>query len=263
MVQFVYPDYELPHHYLELIDSVDHIDIERDNADADVSVFTGVQTLAKLKSVEYPNAVIRLSKEEFFESLHDIQEAVKFQPSLNIVITGIQSFTEPDFEKYKDALAALAENVIDKMKSNKPVKVNLLTDRIMLTSMNNCNAGNESITLAPDGNFYICPAFYFDRDDNVGNPAVGADIPNPQLYKLANAPICRTCDAYQCRRCVWLNRKTTLEVNTPSHEQCVVAHLERNASRSLLSAIKDMGIIKTDMTIPQIDYLDPFYKVKR
>ncbi len=94
--------------------------------------------------------------------------------------------------------------------------------------------------------------------DNYGNPNDVVSLPNERLYKLAYAPICRTCDAFQCKRCVWLNQKTTLEVNTPSHEQCVVAHLERNASRSLLDHIKNLGIIKTDKSIPVIDYLDPF-----
>ncbi|MEE1222143.1 MAG: CXXX repeat peptide maturase, partial [Bacteroidaceae bacterium] len=74
-----------------------------------------------------------------------------------------------------------------------------------------------------------------------------------------HAPICRHCDAYQCRRCVWLNRKTTYEVNTPGHEQCVVAHLERNASRELLNRIRRHGtFLPANEEIKEIDYLDPF-----
>lgn len=55
-----------------------------------------------------------------------------------------------------------------------------------------------------------------------------------------------------------LNRKTTLEVNTPSHEQCVVAHLERNASRRLLTDIRQVGAFLQGKEISIIDYLDPF-----
>lgn len=50
----------------------------------------------------------------------------------------------------------------------------------------------------------------------------------------------------------------TLEVNTPSHEQCVVAHLERNASRQLLASIRDVGTFLPGKEICDIDYLDPF-----
>ena len=132
--------------------------------------------------------------------------------------------------------------------------------------MNNCNAGWENITLAPDGKFYVCPAFYQsdsqttieDKALAIGDLQNGLDIKNPQLYKLSHAPLCRNCDAYQCKRCVWLNRKTTFEVNTPSHEQCVVAHLERNASRKLLQSIRKHGEFIPEVDIKEINYLDPF-----
>ncbi len=263
MIQFVYPDYALPKEYLELIDTVDHIDIERGNADADVSVFEGKESLSKLKSKVYPHIVLRLSKDELFDSVDDIQAALNIQPSMNIVISDIESFGEKDFVTYHNILKKLTITVIEKMKANIPVSINLLTDRLLLNVMNNCNAGVESITLAPDGKFYICPAFYIDRDKSIGNPTDGAIIPNAQLLKLSNAPICRSCDAYQCKRCVWLNQKTTLEVNTPNHEQCVVAHLERNASRRLLEQLKKIGIIKVNKSIHKIDYLDPFDNIKR
>ena len=263
MVQFVYPDYALPKEYLELIDSVDHIDIEKGTQDSDVSVFDGQESFAYLKVNKYPNVVLRLSKEELFNTLDDILTILKIQPSLNIVITDIESFKEADFEVYKRILDKLAHAVIGKLKTNETVNINILTNRLLLTAMNNCNAGYESITIAPDGNFYICPGYYIDGMDNIGNPTDGVSIPNERLYKLAYAPICRTCDAYQCKRCAWLNQRLTGEVNTPSKEQCIIAHLERNTSRELLETIKKSGIINTTKSIPEIDYLDPFEKLVR
>ncbi len=123
----------------------------------------------------------------------------------------------------------------------------------MLDSMNNCNAGENNLTLAPNGKFYICPAFYYDDEQAVGNLQEGINIKNQQLYKLEYAPLCRECDSYHCKRCVWMNKKTTLEVNTPSHEQCVVSHLERNAAREFLLRTKIF-----DKQIKEISYLDPF-----
>ena len=263
MIQFVYPDYKLPKEYLELIDSVDHIDIKPANEDSDVTVFEGKASLLNLKENIYHHVVLRLSKNELFDSIDDIQAVLNVQSSLNIVMTDIELFNEEDYVSYKRVLEKLSTMVIEKMREARPININLLTDRLLLSTMNNCNAGNESITLAPDGNLYICPAFYFDGEENIGSPVMGVSIPNGQLYKLHNAPICRNCDAYQCKRCVWLNQKTTLEVNTPSHEQCVVSHLERNVSRILLDHIKELRLIKTDKSIPEIDYIDPFDKIAR
>lgn len=132
--------------------------------------------------------------------------------------------------------------------------------------MNNCGAGDTTITLAPDGKFYICPAFYQENQEDalgnlkhsIGDLDNGLDIKKSQLYKLDHAPLCRHCDAYQCKRCIWLNRKLTYEVNTPSHEQCVMAHLERNASRNLLLSIRKHGEFLPGYDIKEINYLDPF-----
>ena len=92
---------------------------------------------------------------------------------------------------------------------------------------------------------------------SVGDLENGIAIPNPQLLKLDHAPLCRICDAYHCNRCIWLNQKLTWDNNTPSHQQCVLAHLERNASRDLQLKLKEEGFL-VDNEIKQITYLDPF-----
>lgn len=258
MVQFVYPDYALPKEYLELIDSIDHIDIEKASQDTDVSVFNGQESLTILKEKKFQNVVLRLSKHELFASVEDVLDILKEQSSLNIVITDIESFKDEDFVEYKRTLDKFSVIVFDKLKANHSVNLNILTNRILLHAMNNCNAGDESVTIAPDGKFYACPAFYLDEMDNLASSINGLSIPNEQLYKLAYAPICKTCDAYQCKRCAWLNQKLTGEVNTPSREQCILAHLERNASSELLEAMKISGIVQIEKSIPEIDYLDPF-----
>ena len=206
--------------------------------------------------------VWRLNKTRLFDAEKGICEMLTKTPRLNVVITDIDSFTDEDFERYKVLLERLSKYVEQLYSEGQAPQLNLLTDRMMLKEMNNCGAGDSCITLAPNGKFYICPAFYYeDEEESVGDLEHGLDIKNQQLYKLSYAPICRHCDAYQCKRCVWMNRKTTLEVNTPSHEQCVVAHLERNASRDLLNNIRKHGsFLPEQEEIKEIDYLDPFDK---
>lgn len=254
IVQVVYPEYELPERYMELIDTVDHIDIKSNDHDVDIPVYNGIDNVP----IEIENSlsanVLRLTKKEFFANVKHLQQ----YPVLNIVITDIHTLNESEHRKYEDALRILSISVRERIKKQLPAHLNLLTNRMQLSSMNNCNAGVESVTLAPDGNFYICPAFYFDSDSPVGNPMEGLKVLDSNLYKLDFAPICRKCDSFQCKRCVWLSKKTTCEVNTPSHEQCVASHIERNISRELLDSLKQSGVVETDISIPSIDYLDPF-----
>ena len=264
MIQCVYPDYELPSEYAEVIESIDHSKIKslshsyqkEGSADADVLVLNGFENPG---TVEVP-VVLRVSKLELLANETKVMELLGKVPRLNVVITDVENLTDDDFGKYKAFLQQLSTKTEQMYVDGKAPQLNLLTDRMMLKEMNNCGAGDTNITLAPNGKFYVCPAFYYeDEADSVGDLEHGLDI--KQLYKLEYAPICRHCDAYQCKRCIWLNRKMTLEVNTPSHEQCVLAHLERNASRELLNNIRKHGTFLPEQEeIKEIDYLDPFDK---
>lgn len=259
-IQFVYPDYELPEEYKAVIETIDHCKIKpasRSNS-ANVIVVNGLaESIEPQVGVVY---VLRLFKKELFGRTDLIASLLEKADRLNIVLTDVETFDDNDFVRYKEALSSLAKYVEHEYVNGRSPQINLLTDRMMLDSMNNCGAGDSNITLAPDGQFYICPAFYQSSNGYaVGDLVNGLDIKNAQLYKLNYAPLCRHCDAYQCRRCIWLNRKTTLEVNTPSHEQCVIAHLERNASRKLLLEIRKHGTFLPDKEeISEINYLDPF-----
>lgn len=268
MIQFIYPDYSLPKGYSEVIESIDHSKIvsslcedEALKAEADVLVFHDWTGLSQAELDQEKCYVLRTTKADLFDRYLFLKDALSKVLRLNVVITDVETFTEQDFETYKQLLHALSEHIEKLYVEGESPQLNLLTDRMMLEKMNNCGAGDSNITLAPNGKFYVCPAFYYEKEDNcIGDLEHGLDIKNPQLYKLDHAPICRHCDAYQCKRCIWLNRKTTLEVNTPSHEQCVVAHLERNASRELLENIRKHGSFMPQIEINEIDYLDPFDK---
>ena len=260
-IQFIYPDYALPPEYKDLIESVPHTKIASSSAIekgiADIVVINNWQDLQDCSFDETTIYVWRTLKGDFFNHYNLIIGILEKVVRLNIIITDIETFDEEDFKDYLRVLNVISDSV-EKIYNKKEVQLNLLTDRMMLEKMNNCNAGWESITFAPDGRFYICPAFYQEGLYSVGDLKSGLTIKNPLLYRLDHAPLCRNCDAYQCQRCIWLNNKTTLEVNTPSHEQCVVSHLERNASRTLLENIRQHRSFLPNQEIKEIDYLDPF-----
>ncbi len=257
MIQFVYPDYELPQEYADVIESIDHSKIKPVCPEADVVVMKGISDVMSDAPI-----VVRISKKELVEHVDALMKLMDKASRINILLTDVATFSDDDFDDYNIVLEKLSKKIEKMYVAGKSPQLNLLTDRIMLKDMNNCGAGDTMITLAPNGKFYICPGFYYDDEsDCIGDLENGLDIKNRQLYRLDHAPICSHCDTYQCKRCVWLNRKTTLEVNTPSHEQCVLAHLERNASRLLLQNIRKHGTFLPEQEdIKEIDYLDPFDK---
>jgi len=259
MVQFVYPKYQIPKDYLKVIESIDHFNIRNTAENADVCIVENWDF--SMANANVP-IVVKSTKHQLFRMYQLLGRIITQAKRINIVIKDIETFDDEDFEAYKQVLDFLSEQIEHEYLKGKSPQLNLLTDRMMLSQMNNCGAGETHITLAPNGKFYICPAFYYeDEACDVGDIERGLIIKNKQLYTISHSPICRHCDAWQCWRCVWLNRKTTSEINTPSHEQCVIAHLERNASRNLLRNIRKHGIFLPEQEdIKEIDYLDPFDK---
>lgn len=263
-VQFVYPNYELPEQYDDVIESVDNTKIKGTDVDADVIVLKNwLDSGCEIKD----NAVyiIKATRNELRTHIEYIKKLLSHAARVNVIVDDILDFVDDDIIAYEDFLEELSSVIVPEFEKGRAVQCNLLTDRIMLDEMNNCDAGVKSITLAPNGKFYLCPAFYYENSNNsLGDYSVGLTIKNPQLLQLDHAPLCRMCDAYQCKRCIWMNIHSTLDVNTPSHQQCVISHIERNASEKLLCQLKDKGIsLNGIVEIKKIDYLDPYNKFNR
>lgn len=264
MIQFVLPPYQMPEEYYTLMDSIDNIKIGRD-----VGVYNCIP-----ESVTTETTVLCISIDEFIENIYLVVNVLKQVKRLCVNYTNINNFCDDKIPKYENSLQVIVGAIIDEICIGKKHEINLVTDRLNLTKMSNCNAGVNNITIAPNGKFYLCPAFYYDEkkgidtgmnyqsphyDRSIGNLETGLNIKNGQLLCIENSPLCNECDAYHCNRCIWLNQKMTCEINTPSHEQCVISHIERKAAKTLSDKMRDLGL--ETQIINEISYLDPFEKL--
>lgn len=262
--QFVYPKTVLPNDYIKVINSVNGVKVKPCYAenleDADIIVCDSATELKDFKEFSYDKImVLRTKYKDFIREANNIGDFLVDVTRLNVYLTDVENFHENDCEEYKKSLQLISNKIIKAYKIGQKPQFNLLTDRIQLSSMNNCNAGIKNITIAPNGKFYICPAFYYSNNENsCGDLKLGLDIKNKQLLKLEKSPICRICDAYHCSRCIWLNAHLTWDINTPSRQQCIISHTERNASRELLINLQKLNILEEKETIEEIQYLDPF-----
>lgn len=269
-VQFVYPVRPVPRNLAKIVDIIDHASIVPFNHSdgemlkkADIIVFDRLTNLPEYAFMSKKSYAVKASFSELKGASDIISQTLHKVDRLNIIFEDLSEINMIGIDEYQSFLENLIPIIVEEYKKGHQVQFNLLTDRLMLKEMNNCNAGDESITLAPDAKFYLCPAFYIDGEHAVGDLIHGISILNSQLLKLSHAPICRICDAYQCKRCVWLNRTLTREINTPSREQCVIAHIERNSSKKLLEAFRKINpTFLAEAAIPEIDYIDPFDKLK-
>lgn len=268
-IQFVYPDYPLPDEYRAVIETIDHTKIGPLGCgeQLDVVVIDGLSGVGGSAVADNHNSsyVWHATLAALEERIPDVLAALRNCERLNVMMSGIETWGQKDFDRYKTVLDTLVDGIVEQYAQGQSPQLNILTDRLTLDGMNNCGAGDTSLTLSPDGLLYICPAYYWECcDGGLGrglplHAATVAEIPNRQLYRLDHAPICRQCDAFQCPRCIWQNEHLTGDVNTPSQQQCVAAHLERNASRRLQKELLKRGIrLQNSYEIKEISYLDPF-----
>ena len=153
MIQFVYPDYPLPKDYLDTIESIDHSKImsskNEHSSDADVIIIHSLEEFAKAELQEGKVYTLQIAITDFNQIMSVIKSKKAIYQRLNIVLKDVDKCIEDDFAQYKDILQQLADWYKEQLYSNNTLQINLLSDRIMLDKMNNCEAGNETITLAP------------------------------------------------------------------------------------------------------------------
>lgn len=168
-----------------------------------------------------------------------------------------------DLKKYENELNKIKDLVVKDINTHQGLRkeINVLTDILLLEEHANCAAGEKNITLAPDGNLYICPAFYSDESESpIGNLAEGlANMKNAHLYTQEYAPVCSVCDAYHCVDCIYHNKKKTKEVNVPASIQCKKSYVERKVARIIQEECKD--VISFPNKIVGEDCVDPIKKV--
>lgn len=211
--------------------------------------------------------VLKINRNIMANEYESIIEVIHSSHRINIVIDDVMDFKDNDYEHYERFLNNLSEEVFNEIKNNNIKLINVLTDIMMLNKMNNCNAGISTFTLAPNGNVYACPAFYYaDKRNNslgeIGN--ISSDLHRDSLLELKKSPICSICDSYHCKRCVYQNKAYTKEYNIPTSRQCRISHIERKASMQLQKRIlDDMSInenikkLYSQNKISEIDYTDP------
>jgi len=265
-VNFLYGGTPLPPEYEKTFGEVEHMKMvplrHAGSYENTVFIIDGEEDLRHVRVLDgsdLNNVILRVGRDDLGSLGATVRSLIGRFKRLNVVIKDVHRFTEEAFSVYERQLEDVGAVVGEEYRRGNFIEVNVLSDRVFLTNMNNCNAGTRHLTVAPNGKFYVCPAFYYENEDNsLGGFDERVGIENARLLELEYAPICRNCDAWHCRRCVWLNGALTSELNTPSHQQCVLAHLEREASRKFLERVgADIGIKDRVTPIPKLDYLDP------
>lgn len=155
-------------------------------------------------------------------------------------------------EVYREQIELLVPVIGKLMADGKGVEVSCITDRLYLDKMaDNCNAGWKNMTYGVNGEKYICPAEYYERE--ICNTANQSEV---NMTSIEKAPTCQVCDCYQCERCVYLSKKRTLEYNIPSSIQCEKSRIERGCTVKLRNHLSSNHGFKWGEAMQE--YRDPY-----
>ena len=267
-INFLYGKQDLPAAQAELVNTVNHVKIVPWPLHASypdsILVLDACERDAfdSIEKNTARNIILRVESFDLSRLAADVAALDGRFKRLNIHLAGVERFTEADIELYEAQVEILASTLQQAYQVGQEIEINSLTDRLLLAQMNNCDAGVRHLTIAPNGKAYICPGFYHDDPESsaLGLWAETQEVfgENAQLLTLGCAPICSQCDAFHCKRCVYLNKLTTLEINVPSKQQCVIAHAEREASRQMLRRLRSRKPFDKLPEIRCLSYRDPF-----
>lgn len=136
---------------------------------------------------------------------------------INIKPQDLDLWNEDDIENYKVQIDKYNEY----RKENYVANLNILGT----ANDNYCLAGTNDLTLAPNGKFYICPAFYHNfTDDDIGDIENGIYVKDPILFSNSKTADCGKCNV-NCMRCKYINIKCTYAINIPADIQCKLAQV--------------------------------------
>lgn len=205
----------------------------------DMQLIVTEQTMGELKRVPFQdNIIFNISQDNIGQLYVCVEKILEKSRRININIQDLsEKFPVNIYKKELDKCVKLLEK--EYIASRKIKEINVITDLLFIDEHEGCPAGVSNYTYAPDGKFYICPAFYNEKCDDIGNPHDGMEIKNQHLYYENHMPLCNMCDAYQCENCKFVNKKYTREVNVSPSFQCIKAQVERNASYQLQELLKD------------------------
>ena len=140
-------------------------------------------------------------------------------------------FNRTIYEKQLEQCAQLLIETYER--TGKMKELNVLTDIFFLTEHEGCPAGENSYTYVSNGEVYICPAFYSENKESIGNIQSGLRNKNAHLLTVRYMPLCQACDNNHCENCKYMNQKYTKEVNISPSFQCMKAETERKVSQQL------------------------------
>ncbi len=196
--------------------------------------------IANLPEVISTLIIYRTNFDSLEHVVSDLSILFKYNVSkITLTIVDYHKWSTKQVFQYKKILADLTELVFSEWSCGHYIQIDVITDNLLSDKKSFCLAGERNLTFAPDGNIYPCQAFYFNDSYCLGEVSSLKDLSKSNIFLT----MCNKCEANNCKKCLFLNNKTTSEKDVPFELHCIKTNLELLASCSLLHKIRDASLV--------------------
>lgn len=203
------------------------------------------------------NCILLMNKNNIDSLYNFVSKLSIYNNRVNLIITDIGTWEISDIDKYKLQLDRIIEKIVEYYNNSKQFEFSVLTDRLFLDTHSQCDAGKDTIVLAPNGKLYSCVAFYLDGKEDYSIGDINSGVLKNEMFIEENL-LCESCDSYHCKGCKYLNKKYTGEYRVSPKNQCLISNIEKIKTRELQNQLKNFNSDLSDVEIKVIDTLDPY-----
>ncbi len=208
-------------------------------------------------------AILLINKKHVKNIFSFCTELSKYKVRTNLFIQDLPDWDENDIAEYDTQIVLLRELLENCINENRHYHINLLSDLIYLQKPRDCGAGTTSVTLAPNGKFYICPAFYFESEDNyIGDLVTGITSIDKKFLLRNLSPVCSYCNISNCSRCLYINKKLTNELHIPPQVLCKTNLIHQREAEKLKGFMVQQGLLPSENKNQPEDPFDKIYMNK-
>lgn len=207
-----------------IIDYASHLGEPVSEVAMQIPIVETANDIEALDDRRYSSIILPIAHESIDGLADKLIYLSKKVPRINIIKRSVTSWDSEDLNLYCNEIAIYTSYSGNGVQ----VSVNIFDHKENATSQQ-CQAGRSDFSLAPNGSFYACPAFYYqDPTNTLGNLANGLLVQDADLYGIQKATPCKHCANTNCVRCIFMNRAENGTINVASSTQCKIAELEQH-----------------------------------
>jgi CXXX repeat peptide maturase len=232
-------------------------------------VFESNQVDLVAKHPSASRAILRVQRNHLSQLSDIVLTLFNYFSDVSIRHPQLLLYNDRDMNIYKEQLFEIGRWLLDRKKSWPGYRLDCLTGRFQMNSINECGAGIESLAVGPTGKLYICPAAVHnpttihDGKLSCGHILENLKLPNRHLFTKEYSVPCCKCDALHCLRCVYLNKLGTFEFCVPPRKLCQLANFELEVQAWFAHEAMERNLWNPTYNVPNPpEVYDPYELVK-